>query len=946
TDGVTQGTSNEAIAALGTPVQTGGTGDNTDGVLDVGETWTYNYSYTVTQAHLDDGGDLVNGASVDANELNAAVDDAATVTVTQSPSFTLFKELIAINGTTNVTNYNAVGDELEYAITVTNTGNMTLGSIAVNDALTGLTETVNSLAPGADSVLTTVYTIQQSDLDAGVVLNTATATGEGPSGDTVDPTDPSDGQETITATQAPSFTISKVLTGINGAAGTTAYNAVGDELEYIITVANTGNVTLGSITVNDALTGLTETVSSLAPGADSVLTTVYTIQQSDLDAGVVLNTATATGEGPSGDTVDPTDPSDGQETITATQAPSFTISKVLTGINGAAGTTAYNAVGDELEYIITVANTGNVTLGSITVNDALTGLTETVSSLAPGADSVLTTVYTIQQYDLDAGSVLNTATATGEDPAGNQLNPTDPVSGEETTLATRQAGLSLTKKVISEGPYRVGNDITYEIVATNTGNVTLTDVNVTDDNAEIVSGSPIGSLQPGAAATVIARHTITQADADAGQVVNQARATATGPDGSDIPEVTSNDPNTPGDGDATIIIIIQTAEIRIEKHADRTQVKNVGDQIIYEIQVTNTGTVTLRHIEIRDPLTGFVQQIAAIEPGTTNALTFTTTYRTTAADLVAGKIINSATVSAVDPNGNPLSGTTTVEVNAYFKLIAVDDDHFGPIPGRDGGTTASVLGNDTIDGDPIDVGTIVLSRTPVIGSSPLTLNEDGTVTLAPNTAAGSYTLSYQVCDAVNPTNCQTATVTVEVAPASLEAAAVSADANGYDGTKNVVNVFDNIKVNGEPLDPEDVSLTVVRTDPELVLNADGSVDVLPGTRGGTYILTYQICEKLNPDNCTVTTVTITVVNPLKIPNVFTPNGDGKNDVFEIIGIEGFDLIEVTVVNRWGNEVYRSNNYQNDWDGRSLGEGTYYYLITTHKGKIREVRKGWVLLKRM
>ncbi|HWK99859.1 MAG TPA: gliding motility-associated C-terminal domain-containing protein, partial [Parapedobacter sp.] len=225
--------------------------------------------------------------------------------------------------------------------------------------------------------------------------------------------------------------------------------------------------------------------------------------------------------------------------------------------------------------------------------------------------------------------------------------------------------------------------------------------------------------------------------------------------------------------------------------------------------------------------------------------------------------------------------------------------------------------------------------------------EDGTVTIAPNTPAGTYSFDYRVCDVINPNNCSTATVTVVVAPAEIRATDdLITGVNGYEGTSNVANVFTNDQLNGTPIGPEDVTLTLIGGDPALRLNPDGSVDVLPGTRGGTYTLEYQICEKLNPDNCSVATVTITVVNPLKIPNVFTPNGDGRNDQFEIIGSEGFDRVEVTIVNRWGNEVYRNDDYQNDWSGQGLTEGTYYYLITTHLGSAREVHKGWVLIKRL
>jgi gliding motility-associated-like protein len=88
-----------------------------------------------------------------------------------------------------------------------------------------------------------------------------------------------------------------------------------------------------------------------------------------------------------------------------------------------------------------------------------------------------------------------------------------------------------------------------------------------------------------------------------------------------------------------------------------------------------------------------------------------------------------------------------------------------------------------------------------------------------------------------------------------------------------------------------------------------------------------------------------VPNELKIPNVFTPNGDGQNDVFEIVGIEGFDRVEIIIFNRWGNEVYRNNNYRNNWSGQNLNEGTYYYLIYAHKGVEKASYSGWVVLKR-
>ncbi|MFN0257686.1 T9SS type B sorting domain-containing protein [Pedobacter ureilyticus] len=81
-----------------------------------------------------------------------------------------------------------------------------------------------------------------------------------------------------------------------------------------------------------------------------------------------------------------------------------------------------------------------------------------------------------------------------------------------------------------------------------------------------------------------------------------------------------------------------------------------------------------------------------------------------------------------------------------------------------------------------------------------------------------------------------------------------------------------------------------------------------------------------------------------IPNVFTPNGDGKNDTFEIPGIELFEN-EITIMNRWGGTVYLKKGYQNEWTGQGLNEGTYFYLLKLKIDTKWEIYKGYVTLLR-
>lgn len=86
------------------------------------------------------------------------------------------------------------------------------------------------------------------------------------------------------------------------------------------------------------------------------------------------------------------------------------------------------------------------------------------------------------------------------------------------------------------------------------------------------------------------------------------------------------------------------------------------------------------------------------------------------------------------------------------------------------------------------------------------------------------------------------------------------------------------------------------------------------------------------------TKVIQVFNEMVIPNVLTINQDGLNDKFEIKGLESNTQLEI--VNRWGNLVYRSSNYANDWagydmTGEKLSNGVYTYYIRTAKGVYKQ-----------
>ncbi len=84
---------------------------------------------------------------------------------------------------------------------------------------------------------------------------------------------------------------------------------------------------------------------------------------------------------------------------------------------------------------------------------------------------------------------------------------------------------------------------------------------------------------------------------------------------------------------------------------------------------------------------------------------------------------------------------------------------------------------------------------------------------------------------------------------------------------------------------------------------------------------------------------------LTIPNVFTPNNDGFNDLFEILNLEHYHA-QIIIFNRHGRKVFEHSDYYNNWwDGRNAPDGTYYYVLTFTRGEVRRTAEGVITIVR-
>lgn len=86
---------------------------------------------------------------------------------------------------------------------------------------------------------------------------------------------------------------------------------------------------------------------------------------------------------------------------------------------------------------------------------------------------------------------------------------------------------------------------------------------------------------------------------------------------------------------------------------------------------------------------------------------------------------------------------------------------------------------------------------------------------------------------------------------------------------------------------------------------------------------------------------------IRVPNVFSPNGDSKNDNFIVEGIREFDNSTVQIFNRWGTLVYENTDYKNTWspEESEIPDGVYYYIVGINKPSGLEYFKGELTILR-
>ena len=258
--------------------------------------------------------------------------------------------------------------------------------------------------------------------------------------------------------------------------------------------------------------------------------------------------------------------------------------------------------------------------------------------------------------------------------------------------------------------------------------------------------------------------------------------------------------------------------------------------------------------------------------------------------------------------------TATVTIVVAEPVISATTDSAAGIDGNAGAADIiNVLDNDTIGGVSAtlaDVDIVVDSpATPISGGPVPTLDPaTGLVSVPAGTPAGDYTITYSIVDEDNPANTSQTTVVVTVAaPVLVADDETVAGVNGVDGASNIINVLDaGDTINGDPatIDNVDISILSPATpvnpgDPVPALDpATGQVSVPPGTPAGTYTITFQICDEVNPTVCSApVTLTVTVDAPAIAADDDSVSGlngaTGGTDVLDVLDGDTYNGVQVT-----------------------------------------------------
>jgi len=318
-------------------------------------------------------------------------------------------------------------------------------------------------------------------------------------------------------------------------------------------------------------------------------------------------------------------------------------------------------------------------------------------------------------------------------------------------------------------------------------------------------------------------------------------------------------------GVATVTIIVSPSPIKLQttddtfSHTTTTQTIVLGNiltndsynsQSVTTASVTISTTTTLTNAPYIATATGEV-----FLPAHTPAGTYTLTY--------------SLCAKSAPYNCSGVATVTIIVSPSPIKLQTTDDT-FSHTTTTQTIVLGNILTNDSYNSQSVTTESVTISTTTALPNAPYIATATGEVFLTAHTPAGTYTLTYSVCAKTAPYNCSgVATVTVIVSPSPIKLRTTDDTFRHTTTTQTIVlgNVLTNDSYNTQSVTTASVTIstTTASTNVPYIATQTGEVFLPAHTSAGTYTVTYSLCAKTAPYNCSeVATVTIIVSPPLVI----------------------------------------------------------------------------------
>ncbi|MFH6958147.1 gliding motility-associated C-terminal domain-containing protein [Flavobacterium aquidurense] len=834
------------------------------------------------------------------------------------------------------------GETITYSIKVTNNGPSDATGVRLTDILPiGVTYvsnnqgadynygsgiwTIGDLANGATKVLD-INVIINSGSAGKTIINTTTAA----KGDQSDPTTVGDDlTETIIVQNGADVVLTKVVNN--------STPNIGETVTYTVTVTNKGTTLVTNLVVKDNLpTGLTFvsatpgkgvwttpnwTVGTLQPGEEGSIE-IKAIVGLDQGGNVLTNTVS--------NTQDQFDtnrtPDDPTETITVTnldlavvktvnnarpnegETISYTITVTNNGASNATNVSLVDKLPVGVTYVSDIVSSGNYNNGS--------GLW-TIGNLANGAVATLTIDAKVNTGTYGT-TITNTTSAVKADQADS--NAANNI-GSVAIVPTAFIDLSLTKEVVGNvtNP-AVGDIITFEVRVMNDGPTKATGVEVVDlipsgykfinYSSTIGTYSPstglwkVGFVEPGNTAVLLVDVKVL----DKGNYINCAEITK-----ANEPDIDS----TPGNGDVSeddYACASASPNQSVDLAVVKTILKNsttpkVNSEISFEILLINNGDIDATDVVVSDLL-----------PSGYTFMNYSSTkgiYDYVTGDWKVSKILNGET-----------------EILIVDVIVNESGDYLN---------CASIKAMHQTDTNPANNQSCISAAPVAIIDLELTKEVDNLKPVAETNVEFTITLSNK-----GPSK-GTGVEVKDLLPSGFKFISAVTTTGTYDAVTGIwkvgtieINAIQTLKVTAYVLPAGDFTNVA-----EVIAANETDIDSTPGN------------NKMQEDDQDA--VTLEPVVSLNIPEGFTPNGDGINDVFEIEHLQVlYPNFSMEIVNRYGNIVYKYKHNGDKfktplwWDGYSTGRlnvsgdmlptGTYFYTIYFNNNE-RKPQTGWIYLKK-